>query len=290
MAGDVIQPRISVVVPTRNEARNLPTVLGGIPRGIHQVIIVDGNSVDDTIDVARRVRPDALIVRQTRRGKGNAMACGFSRVTGDIVVMLDADGSADPGEIDAFVEALVSGSDFAKGTRFAHGGGSDDITTVRRYGNSCLNFLVNILFGTHYTDLCYGFNAFWADLLPSLELPAVGVPSEEMVWGDGFEIETLINVRVAGLGAVITEVGSHEKVRIHGVSNLNAVADGLRVLRTIVRERIRVLRPWRIKKGSGVPALQSSVSSAVAASASESGEQAIDMRAREKDLEAVRQG
>src|SRR5829696_6150015 len=117
------QPRVSVVVPTYNEAANLPHVFALLPEDVHEVIVVDGRSTDATIEVARALRPDVRIIRQNRRGKGNAMACGFAAVTGDIVVMLDADGSADPGEIPLYVQALLAGADFAKGTRFAHGGG-----------------------------------------------------------------------------------------------------------------------------------------------------------------------
>lgn len=232
-------PRISVVIPARNEAKNLPHVLGALPLGLHEVILVDGHSVDDTVTVARSLRPDIQVITQTRRGKGNALACGFQAVTGDIVVMLDADGSADPAEIPAFVEALTSGADFAKGTRFAQGGGSHDITRLRRLGNAGLNGLVNLLFGTRYTDLCYGYNAFWSRLIQSFDLPPVDSPGvgQESLWGDGFEIETVLNVRIAAMGARIVEVGSVEKVRLHGVSNLNPVTDGLRVLRTIVAER-----------------------------------------------------
>src|SRR4051794_17466253 len=152
-------PRVSVVIPTYNEARNLPHVFSLLPEDVHEVIVVDGRSVDDTIAVARSLRPDVRIVRQNRRGKGNAMACGFAAVTGDIVVMLDADGSADPREIPRFVQTLVEGADFAKGTRFAVGGGSSDITRTRRLGNKMLNGLVNLAYGTHYSDLCYGYNA-----------------------------------------------------------------------------------------------------------------------------------
>jgi glycosyltransferase involved in cell wall biosynthesis len=215
--------------------------------GLHEVILVDGHSVDDTIEVARRLRPDVKIVQQTRRGKGNALACGFSALSGDIVVMLDADGSADPSEIPAFVAALAAGADFAKGTRFHHGGGSHDITRFRKIGNAGLNRLVNLLFGTSYTDLCYGYNAFKTHLLSILELPPIEVKSgrnlsDGMLWGDGFEIETLINVRVARAGARIVEVGSTERARLNGVSNLKAIPDGLRVLHIILAERRRLNR------------------------------------------------
>ena len=231
------QPRVSVVIPTYNEAKNLPHVFGLLPDDLHEVIVVDGRSVDDTIEVARSLRPDVVIVRQNRIGKGNAMACGFAAVTGDIVVMLDADGSADPGEIERYVAALVDGADFAKGTRFAPGGGSADITRVRAWGNRWLNRIAITLFGTRFTDLCYGYNAFWAHCLPALELEASDQGSTEKLWGDGFEIETLINTRIAKAGLTITEVPSYEAERIHGQSNLNTWRDGFRVLRALLVER-----------------------------------------------------
>ncbi len=230
------RPRVSVVVPTYNEAANLPHVFELLPAGLHEVVVVDGRSTDGTIDVATSLRPDVRIVLQTRKGKGNALACGFAAVTGDIVVMLDADGSADPAEIPSFVQALLDGADFAKGTRFANGGGSSDITRLRRKGNKVLNGIVNVLYGTHYTDLCYGYNAFWTTCLPVLDVHP-GVQADEMHWGDGFEIETIINARIAGAGLAIAEVGSFEHDRIHGVSNLNAVSDGVRVLKAIAKER-----------------------------------------------------
>lgn len=231
------RPRVSVVIPTYNEARNLPHVFGLLPEDLHEVIVVDGRSVDDTVEVARALRPDVVIVRQNRIGKGNAMACGFAAVTGDIVVMLDADGSADPREIERYVDALVAGADFAKGTRFAPGGGSADITPLRAWGNRWLNRIANALFGTRYTDLCYGYNAFWAHCLPALELDARDRSSSEKLWGDGFEIETLINTRIAKAGLVITEVPSYEAERLHGQSNLNTWRDGFRVLRALLVER-----------------------------------------------------
>jgi glycosyltransferase involved in cell wall biosynthesis len=231
-------PRVSVVIPTYNEAKNLPHVFSRLPEDVHEVIVVDGRSVDDTIDVARSLRPDVRVVLQNRRGKGNAMACGFEHATGDVVVMLDADGSADPQEIPRFVAALTDGADFAKGTRFANGGGSADITRTRAWGNRWLNRIANTLFGTRYTDLCYGYNAFWTRCLPALELDASDRGREDKLWGDGFEIETIINTRMAKAGLRITEVPSYEFERIHGESNLNTWRDGVRVLRALVVERV----------------------------------------------------
>ncbi|RBY75320.1 glycosyltransferase family 2 protein [Geodermatophilus sp. TF02-6] len=230
-------PRISVIIPTYNEAKNLPHVFGLLPEDLHEVIVVDGHSVDGTVDMAHSLRPDVVVVEQNRRGKGNAMACGFAAATGDILVMLDADGSADPREIPRFVAALTGGADFAKGTRFSRGGGSSDITRTRAWGNRWLNRAANVLFGTSYSDLCYGYNAFWAHCLPVLELDASDVGRNGKLWGDGFEIETIINTRVAKGKLVIIEVPSFEFPRIHGQSNLNTWRDGFRVLWALVVER-----------------------------------------------------
>ncbi|TCK24301.1 glycosyl transferase family 2 [Pseudonocardia endophytica] len=239
---------MSVIVPTRNEARNLEVVLPAVAAvrpAVHEVLVVDGNSVDGTVETAARVLPDVRIVMQTRKGKGNAMACGFAAATGDVLVMFDADGSADPQEIPRFVQALVDGADFAKGSRFVRGGGSDDITALRKTGNYGLNGVANRLFGTRYTDLCYGYNAFWADILPLLDLPGVDEPPNQdgtMLWGDGFEIETVLNCRVAVAGLSISEVPSMERERMFGQTNLRTFADGTRVLRTLAAERRRANR------------------------------------------------
>lgn len=232
-------PTITIVVPVLNEARNLELILPELPP-VHQVVLVDGHSVDDTVATARRLMPDITVVTQTRRGKGNALVCGFAAATGDIIVMFDADYSADPAEIPAFVAALTAGADFAKGTRNAPGGGSEDITVVRGLGNKGLNVLSNVMIKGRYTDLCYGYNAFWRDVLPALELPSPDLTppaGADRIWGDGFEIETLLTCRVAAANLRVTEVPSVERLRVHGASNLNAVSDGLRVLRTIVTER-----------------------------------------------------
>jgi glycosyltransferase involved in cell wall biosynthesis len=219
---------VSVVIPALNEAENLPGVLRRVPEGVHEVIIVDGHSTDDTVAVARACRPDVVIVEQSGRGKGNALTCGFWASSGDIIVMLDADGSTDPSEIPRYVAALLSGADFAKGSRFLIGGGSDDITTIRRLGNWVLSTAVNRLWGVRYSDLCYGYNAFWRRCLPFVAPDC-----------NGFEVETLMNIRAARANLVIHEVPSYEYERKFGVSNLRAHRDGMRVFRTIVAEKVR---------------------------------------------------
>jgi glycosyltransferase involved in cell wall biosynthesis len=220
-----ISATVSVIIPTLNEAENLPHVFATLPGWIAEVVIVDGRSTDDTVAVARRLRPDVKIVSQTGRGKGDALLAGFAASTGDIIVAMDADGSTDGSEILRYVAALIAGADFVKGSRFACGGGSDDLTRSRRLGNKFLGALVNRLFGTRYTDLCYGYNAFWARHLDTLALDCAG-----------FEVETLMNIRAAVAGLCVHEVPSYEHSRVYGVSNLHIVLDGWRIANVIVRE------------------------------------------------------
>jgi glycosyltransferase involved in cell wall biosynthesis len=216
---------VSVVIPALNEARNLPYVFAALPDWVTEVLLVDGRSTDDTVSVARRLRPDVKVVTQVGRGKGDALLAGFAASTGDIIVAMDADGSTDGREIVRFVAALVAGADFVKGSRFASGGGSGDLTRARKLGNRVLSALVNFLFGTRYTDLCYGYNAFWSRNLGRLALDCAG-----------FEVETLMNIRAAAVGLVVHEVPSFEHRRIYGASNLRIVMDGWRIAKVIVRE------------------------------------------------------
>jgi len=221
-------PSVSVVIPTLNEAANIPLVLSRVPKWVKEVIVVDGRSTDGTVDVALSCRPDVRIVMEYQRGKGAALRAGFAAATGDIIVMIDADGSTEPEEIGLFVRYLRDGADFVKGSRFMQGAGTEDISLLRSLGNGFFTLLVKALFGGKFTDLCYGFCAFWRDLVPLLELD-----------GTGFEIETMLNIKALRLGCRIVELPSFEAQRIHGESNLRTFPDGFRVLRTIFAERLR---------------------------------------------------
>jgi glycosyltransferase involved in cell wall biosynthesis len=201
------------------------------------------------VAVARRLRPDIIVIDQTRKGRGNALACGFAAATGDVIAVLSADGSTDPAELPRFIAALEDGADFAKGSRFLPGAGSSDISRTRRIGNFWLNRVTNLLYRTRYTDLCYGYNAFRRDCLTVINLDGeesrstggstVHTDGSTALWGDGFEVQTLINVRIARAGLRVSEVPSFERSRGYVGSNLDAFSDGLRVLRTIHVERKR---------------------------------------------------
>jgi glycosyltransferase involved in cell wall biosynthesis len=220
-------PTVSVVIPTLNEERNIAWVLRRLPEMVTEVILVDGRSTDRTIEIARTVRPGVTVVLEHRPGKGAALRAGFAAATGDYIVMLDADGSMDPREIESFVRALKEGCEFVKGSRFTDGGGTADMSRIRRLGNGALRSAVNALYRTQFSDLCYGFVAFRRDRLSALRLRS-----------DGFEIETEMAVRAVTASLKIGEVASFEAQRMYGESHLNAWRDGRRVLRTLLRERL----------------------------------------------------
>jgi hypothetical protein len=219
-------PTVSVVIPAKNEEQSLPHVLRALPEGIDEVILVDGASGDRTVDVAREIRPDIRVVSQVGQGKGDALACGFAACRSEVIVTLDADGSTDPSEIPVYVGALLAGADFVKGSRHVVGGGSADFTRLRRFGDRGLSIIVNLLYGTRHTDVTYGYNAFWRSCLPQLAVDCAG-----------FEVETLMTIRATKSGLRVSEVPSYEQRRLYGVSNLNAIRDGWRILRMLLRER-----------------------------------------------------
>lgn len=228
---------VSLVVPTFNEELNVGHVLQGLPSGIDEIILVDGGSTDNTVGVAKDIFPNIRVIQQARRGKGNALVAGFHSATCDRIVAIDADGSMDPAEIVAFLDAMDSGADYVRGSRFLPGGGSTDITPIRTLGNQFLNSVANVFFSTRYTDLCYGFNAMTRDSVDAFDFPNPFDATLGKMWGDGFEIETMMSIRAVKAGLKITEVPSFEADRLNGESNLNTFRDGGRCLRTLLAER-----------------------------------------------------
>jgi glycosyltransferase involved in cell wall biosynthesis len=222
--------KVSVVIPALNEAESLPHVLPRLPAGLHEVILVDGASTDGTMEIALQMRPDIKLVRQDRPGKGAALRCGFEAATGDIVVHLDADGSTDPSEIPAFVGTLLGGADYAKGSRFMQGGGTDDITPLRRLGNRGFVSIANLLFRSRFTDITYGYNAMWRRhhrlLAPEI---------------DGWAHEIVANIRAHRRGLRVVEVSSVEAPRVAGEAKLKTFSAGWTILKAIVGERFKEL-------------------------------------------------
>lgn len=218
---------VTVVIPALNEERNIAQVIRELKHiGFSDILVIDGNSRDETARIAKELGVNLIF--QNGHGKGSALrqVFGYGAFKGDVVIMMDADGSMKPDELLSFVEALDPQIDVVKGSRFMRGGYSEDMTFVRRVGNLMFVALANLLIRTRYTDLCYGFAAFRREAIERL------CPHLK---SKNFEIEAEIFTKSRKLGLNVAEVPSIELRRKNGKSNLKAVTDGFLILRTIFR-------------------------------------------------------
>jgi len=219
---------VTVIIPAFNEGRNIADVIHELHQmGCRNILIIDGNSRDRTVEVAKDLGVNVLL--QNGRGKGAALRQAFNHdgIDGEVIVMMDADGSMTAKEIPLFLEAIESGADLVKGSRFMRGGYSEDMNFIRRVGNQFFVSLVNLFWSADYTDLCYGFVALRKDAIKKLN---------GNLKSTNFEIETEMFIKARKLGLNVVEVPSFEFRRRHGKSNLHVIRDGFRILKTILNE------------------------------------------------------
>lgn len=222
------RPGVSVIIPVLNEEENLRELLPEIREIMdgmgeeYEIIVVDGGSSDRSMEVARE---HGATVLSENVGKGNALITGFGKARGDIIVMMDADLSHRPKELLLMVDAIRIGYDAAFGSRFMVGGGTEDMEWYRKLGNRVFAAMVNIIFGSRYTDLCYGYKSFSRHALERLELGE-----------KGFGIETEMAIEAARKGLRVIEIPSFEKKRWKGKGKLSTFRDGFKILATIIRK------------------------------------------------------
>jgi glycosyltransferase involved in cell wall biosynthesis len=219
------QVTITALVFTLNEEQNLPYILPDIPDWIDEILLIDGHSTDNTVQVAKELCPRIRIAYQPGRGKGDAMKFGFKQAKGDILITLDADGATDPKEIEKFVEPLLKGYDFAKGTRLlvrSEWGGR----WHRFVANKSFVYLTNLLYGSEFTDLCAGYNAFWKTAIEKIQFS-----------DNGYENEPLMYIRATKAGLKIIEVPFRDNGRFYGYTKEPAIRAGWTTIKTIFKEK-----------------------------------------------------
>jgi glycosyltransferase involved in cell wall biosynthesis len=218
-------PYVSIVIPTLNEESNIKTIITEIKEVLvgydYEIIVVDGNSTDSTVKIARSM---GALVLFDNFGKGSALIRGFATAKGSIIISMDADLSHRPRELKLLIAGIEAGYEVCMGSRFLTGGGTEDMPLLRQMGNKTFLLLVNSFFGSTYSDLCYGYRAFSRNALKRLRL------SEK-----GFGIETEISIKAKKAKLRILEIPSYEKKRGEGDAKLRTLRDGYIILKTIFR-------------------------------------------------------
>jgi glycosyltransferase involved in cell wall biosynthesis len=228
-------PPVTVLICALNEEPNLPYVLPKIPGWVDEIILVDGHSADKTVEVARQLRPEIKILNQPGKGKGDALKFGVQQAVGEIIVTLDADGETPPEEMNNFICPLLQGNEFAKGSRLFKKRPAK-MPSYRWFGNKVLAITCNLLFRTHFTDICSGYNAFWKSKFLQLDLTYA-------INEVGCSMEQQMIVRARKAGMKVKEVPHTSNGRISGKSVLcnvkQSVIQGIRDWFIIIGERFR---------------------------------------------------
>jgi glycosyltransferase involved in cell wall biosynthesis len=219
-------PLVSVVMPVLDEEEAIGPCIEKIratfaSAGIDgEIVVCDNGSTDASVAIAERM--GARVVHQPLRGYGNAYLKGFASARGRYLVMGDADDTYDFTMIPQFVGALEGGQQFVTGSRYLGGGGAE-ITALHRYfGNPALTRILNLLFGTRYTDVYCGFRAFSRETYDTIRPVSPGME---------FNLELAINAGLAGLRLhEIPIVLAPRK----GESKLRTFRDGWRSLRMML--------------------------------------------------------
>ena len=214
--------KISIVIPTLNEGKNLSKVLKDIPKSVDEIIVVDGHSTDNTVEIAKKFGAKVIF---DDVGKGSALRKGMKATKGNIVITMDADCSHKSSEIGLLTEGIKAGFDICMGSRFIQGGGTEDMPWYRKLGNKFFVFLVNLIWDMNYSDLCYGYRSFRKTCIKKLRLKE-----------NGFGIETEIAIKAAKKKLRVLEIPSYEKERASGEGKLRTFSDGWMILKTIITE------------------------------------------------------
>lgn len=222
--------KVSLIIPTKDESGVIGSVLKEVPRNIiDEIIVIDGHSTDTTGEEAKaQLRPgEDKFILQKKKGFGSALLQAFKIAKGDVVVIMNADGSHNPKDIPALLKKIGQGYEYVMASRYMKEGRSDDDTIVRFIGNRTLTFLTNLFYGVNVTDSLFFYTAITRKGLNKLHFSSPGFE---------FCIEMLIKANKDGLK--FAEVPVIERRRFSGKSKVNALSAGWKILMVILREKL----------------------------------------------------
>jgi glycosyltransferase involved in cell wall biosynthesis len=219
---------VSVVIPVFNEEQTVGDIITRTKRTLKQmgvpyeILVVDDGSVDKSADISQA--KEAHVIKENHQGKGYALRSGFRQAKGELIVTLDADGSHKPEEISMVALCIKEDrADFVIGTRFFNTVNKTKIPKVNRTGNRLFNDLIGFLTGVKVSDSQSGFRAIKSSLIKGMKLRS-----------RGYEVESEILIKALRMGARIAETPISFDQRTVGVSKLDPIRDGLRILYAIV--------------------------------------------------------
>jgi glycosyltransferase involved in cell wall biosynthesis len=236
---------ICLLIPIRNELKSLEDLRPYIEVA-DEVIFVDGNSTDGSVEFIQANFPTAKIVSQNgARGKGHAIALGLLEVRSEYVMQVDADFPISTKEILEIKALLTSDKsiDLIKPSRHLPTGGSADLTAIRRIGAKTLASIARLLFRVPWTEVCYAMWTIRTSKIHLLEIERLlsrrnTIFFNQLNYALSFEFDQYCFLKFLKAGCKILEIPTFELARKHGHSSLNAVVDGSRTLMVLLVERI----------------------------------------------------
>lgn len=219
------RPTVTLLIPVLNEAACLPTVLPVIdPSWVDDIVFVDGQSTDGTVEILRRWGRGRVII-QKERGLSNAFWEAFPLITTEVIISFSPDGNSLPEAVPRLVEKIAEGYDLVIASRYLPGAGSDDDDPATAFGNWMFTKMVNLLFGGRYTDSLVMLRAYRKALIE--ELP---METREPVF------EPQMAIRCAAQGRRVAEIPAREPRRIGGDRKMRIFVNGWAILKLIIRE------------------------------------------------------
>jgi glycosyltransferase involved in cell wall biosynthesis len=214
----------TLLLPTLNEIEAARVIIPQLRKEwVDEIIVVDGGSTDGTVEYMRCA--GLRVHLQTVRGYGEGMLEAMHLANGDIIIEFNPDGNCIPDDIPRIIAKVREGYDLVIGSRYRDGAKSDDDNWLTALGNWMFTRIVNVLFGTRYTDALVGFRAYRRNEALRLNFDASGLswPCQS-------------STRFARAGLRVTEIAANEPARIGGIRKMMPLWTGLQIARLILRD------------------------------------------------------
>jgi hypothetical protein len=214
----------TLLLPTLNEIDAVRVIIPQLrPEWVDETIVVDGGSTDGTVEYVRAA--GLRVHSQVNQGYGEGLLEAIKLARGEVIIEFNPDGNSIPDDIPRIIAKINEGYDLVIGSRYRDGAKSDDDDWLTATGNWMFTRIVNLLFGTQYTDSLVGFRAYRRQQALQLDLDAPGL---------SWPCQT--STRFARAGLRVTEIPAHEPARIGGKRKMMPFRTGLQITKLILRD------------------------------------------------------